>query len=475
MIINHNISALLTNMHLQGSQKKADTSLERLSSGYRINKAADDAAGMAISQKMKTQIAGLKQASRNASDGISVIQTAEGALSETENMLQRARELCVQAANDTNTPSDRAAIQEEVDKLMEEINRISTDTEFNTKSLLNGNLDRLTYTNNTKVNIVYASEEVAAKDYYIQVASVGTAANLAATSTVAAYQGTLQAALGASYDPDREYSITLNGETLNLTGNESNTEILRGLQDMADRTNLDMTVNGSAVNFTSKETGLSKSIQLSFSDNTLAGLFGYNTPTPATVHGTDAKVNVNTTGHTTDFATPVTVLANGNNVSIKCSNGFEMQVDIDKTTAAGASVKLTVIDAGPMVLQIGANEGQTMSVTIPEVSQKTLGLENLNACTRKGASEGIALLDAAVNTVSNVRSKLGAYQNRLDHAISSLDTSDLNLTEALSRIEDVDMAEEMALYTQYNVLTQAGVSMLSQANERPQQVLSLLQ
>lgn len=169
MKINHNISAIKSNIKLQRTNEALEKSVERLSSGYRINRAADDAAGMAISQKMKTQIRGLDQASRNASDGISVIQTAEGALNEVESMLQRMRELSVQAVNETNTAEDREAIQLEIDNLSAEVDRISEDTEFNTKKLLNGDSDRKTYSSSTKVNIVSTSDAVTAKSYKISV------------------------------------------------------------------------------------------------------------------------------------------------------------------------------------------------------------------------------------------------------------------------------------------------------------------
>lgn len=169
MRINHNISALKTNNILGKNNKALEKSLERLSSGYRINCAADDAAGLAISQKMKTQIAGLNQAARNASDGISVIQTAEGALIEVEEMLQRMRELSVQAANGSNTDDDRKALQDEVEQLKAEINRISDTTEFNTKKLLNGTVDRRSYSDNANVKLISLSDTVNVKSYTFEV------------------------------------------------------------------------------------------------------------------------------------------------------------------------------------------------------------------------------------------------------------------------------------------------------------------
>ena len=169
MRINHNISALKANNQLARTNKLLDASLERLSSGYRINSAADDSAGLAISEKMRTQIAGLEQASRNASDGISVIQTAEGALIEVESMLQRMRELSVQSANGIYTTEDRIAIQAEIDQLNEEITRISETTEFNTMTLLDGNIDRKSFSSNNSVTLISLSDTVSVGDYGIQI------------------------------------------------------------------------------------------------------------------------------------------------------------------------------------------------------------------------------------------------------------------------------------------------------------------
>lgn len=579
MKIIHNISALTANGHLKKTNDALNKSLERLSSGYRINRAADDAAGMAISQKMKTQIAGLEQASRNASDGISVIQTAEGALIEVQSMLNRARELSVQAVNGTNTEEDREAIQKEITNLLEEVDRISTDTEFNTKSLLDGNIDRKSYTSNTKVKLISLSDQVDSKKYNIEVTKVaepatvsGTAPNIAAVGGITAAQAgnvvingekveikegdseqivrqkirdvcnrvgaeldvdttdgimtittsqsgatqklqfscdnpDLAAALGLpadttaigsdaaiTLDPDAgtvvgtaakvdlSYPTTGNptltaGATINVNGVAVTvaagddaaavaTAIAAALAANAD---VDVTNNGSTLSFEAKVVGADKSVTIDFGTAEVAHLFG-QTSTVLTQKGTGGMVEPS-------YTNTATVVMDGNIGVITDSNGFKMQIEIsdDISIPANAAAEITVLDAGPMNLQVGANEGQIISVSIPEVSSKTLGLEHLNVLTADEASKGITLLDNAVKMVSDVRAKLGAYQNRLDHAIASLDETSLNLTEALSRIEDVDMAEEMTEYTQKSVLSQAGVSMLAQANEKPQTILSLLQ
>ena len=484
MQINHNISALIANGHLRNTNRALDKSIERLSSGYRINHAADDAAGMAISQKMKTQIAGLEQASRNASDGISVIQTAEGALNEVQAILQRSRELAVQAANDTNTAEDREAIQEEIDQLMKEIDRISTDTEFNTKSLLDGNLDRKTYSSSTKLSIISISDAVNCDTYELKVREVAQSAELKGTEM----DGTGTTAVGEAG------VVTINGETVEILATDSYDDAIDKIRDVCDRCNVvfDVTIdanNKKAMSFKTVEAGADQSIAISCENTNLAEKLGIDEldadgtkvePDGTEIKGKDAEIELLTEKNQGRFSDTATVVANGNVVRVTDSDGFEMKFEIDEEMIVqdatnGDSIKISVLDAGPMILQIGANEGQTVDIAIPEVSARTLGLEHFNVLTQGLASKGIAMVDEAVNMVSEVRSKLGAYQNRLEHAVANLDTSAENLTEALSRIEDVDMAEEMANYTQKNVLSQAGVSMVSQANERPQTILSLLQ
>lgn len=577
MKIIHNISALTANGHLKKTNDALNKSLERLSSGYRINRAADDAAGMAISQKMKTQIAGLEQASRNASDGISVIQTAEGALIEVQSMLNRARELSVQAVNGTNTEEDREAIQKEITNLLEEVDRISTDTEFNTKSLLDGNIDRKSYTSNTKVKLISLSDQVDSKKYNIEVTKVAEPATVSGrTPTIAAVGGITAAQagnvvingekveikegdseqivrqkirdvcnrVGAELDVDTDGTMTIttsqSGATQKLQFSCDNPDLAAALGLPADTTvigsdaaiildpdagtvvgtaakvdlpyatggsaltaaatikvngipvpvavgdnaaavankiatalatdtNVDVTNASNKLSFEAKAVGADKSISIDFGTAEVASLFG-QTSTVLTQKGTGGMVEPS-------YTNTATVVMDGNIGVITDSNGFKMQIEIsdDITIPANAAAEITVLDAGPMNLQVGANEGQIISVSIPEVSSKTLGLEHLNVLTADEASKGITLLDNAVKMVSDVRAKLGAYQNRLDHAIASLDETSLNLTEALSRIEDVDMAEEMTEYTQKSVLSQAGVSMLAQANEKPQTILSLLQ
>lgn len=488
MRINHNIPALKTNNILGKNNLAMEKSLERLSSGYRINCAADDAAGLAISQKMKTQIAGLNQASRNASDGISVIQTAEGALIEVEEMLQRMRELSVQAANGTSTDEDRLQLQAEVDQLKDEINRISETTEFNTKKLLDGTVDRRSYSSNPSVELISLSDAVNVREYKFKPGEAAEQAILVGGKLT-----------GNTVPEDKEeYTITVNNQDIKIPKEADLNTVLTNLNAVCgnmgiqvaftDGTEEESTtaVGGykvidpatAAANptsysllFVTDDYGTNAEIDI-HADEALATLLGLSS-SGEYAQGKDCAVELDRTDEG-GFTNTSTISIDGDYVTVRDRDDFEMIFKVDGG-AVNTAVTVTVLDAGPMTLQIGANEGQTMEVRIPRVDVTTLNIESANIGTQEGAMEAITLFNDAVNEVSTVRAKLGAYQNRLEHAINSLDVSAENLTEALSRIEDTDMAGEMATYTQYQVLTQAATSMLAQANERPQNILNLLQ
>lgn len=515
MRINHNISALKANSQLTKNDNALSKSLEKLTSGLKINRAADDAAGMAISQKMKTQIAALTRASANGSDGISVIQTAEGALSEVENMAQRMRQLAVQAANGTNTVEDKQAIQNEIDALNDEILRISETTEFNTKALLNGDIDRKTYSNNPKVQVIKVSDEVETSDYNLKITGDARQAVL--------FTRPMGGTEAGKITKDQAGVININGLEVSIEEGMTYDEALSAIRDTCDSCGItcyavargaqptfDPELEGSAgyetvqadftdtqsLIFVTDEYGESEEITLFCENSDLATLFGLGTE-KITTKGIDAKAEIEVS--TSGFKSTATVSAKGNKVTVSDLSGFEMTVELEafmvgtdirdgrvagtvggwgngpKAPEEELKATLTVLSAGPLSLHIGANEYQTMSVRIPKVTPKTLGIDKINVATGDGAQKAISLLDDAITEISSIRAKLGAYQNRLEHAISSLDITGENMTEALSRIEDTDMAAEMASYTQYSVLTQAGTSMLAQANQRPQNILSLLQ
>lgn len=464
MKINYNMSAVVTNNQLLRTEGNLTGAMEKLSSGLRINHAKDDPAGMAISNKMTLQIDGLKQASRNASDGTSVLQTADGALDEVTSIVQRMRELAVQAASDSNTQSDKTAAQQEVTSLKAEINRVSKDTEFNTKNLLDGTLDRRVYANNA--SRISTSDYVEAGQYQVTVATAATKASLNAS---AAEFGSLTSAVGAAG------SIAINGSKVDISATDTYEQAFEKIRDAAEtgetKANIGTGTDAGKLMLTSNSYGSQAAIGVEISNITLANALGFSSTTPATASGTDATIDL-----TSGFSTSATASVDGNHAVISDKDGFEfsflIQDDYANTTSP---INFDVTDIGSMTLQIGANEDQTVDVTIPKINTETLYLDDIDLTTVNGADTAINRLDDALAKVSAVRSSIGAYSNRLDYAVESLDATNENVTSALSRIEDVDMAEEMSEYTQQNVLQQASISVLTQANDMPQQVLQLLQ
>ena len=473
MKINTNVAALRANYNLNSLQDRLTASTTRLSSGYRINKAADDAAGMAISQKMHAQIRGLQRASNNGEDGISFIQTTEGVLAEIENMLQRCRELSVQAANGgVTTLDDKKALQDEIDSLMAEIDRLSNQTEYNTMTVLDGSCCRQSSSSNVGVSLVDASDAVPLKSYKFTIDAEATQAT-ASTGAIALNPSDL-------VDQDTAGSLLINGEVIEVNEGDSYEEVFASIRDYCEMMNIDVKpVNAAGVecelaaatnlSFTSVIYGASQKIEIVASNVTLAEKLGIDGL--AATEGTDAEVTLDTTQ---GFSKTATVFIDGGRMEVSDRDGFSMVFDISKAEA-GSDATVTMLDAGYVAVQIGANEGQTIDLSIPAVNTKTLAIENCNVCTVAGASRSITAFDDAIQQVSGIRAKLGAYQNRLDSSISTLDETAQNLTQACSRIEDVDMSEEITAYTQYSVLLQAGTSMLAQANNQPQTILQLLQ
>lgn len=385
MKINYNMSAIIANNTLNQSENALSVSTERLSSGYKINHAKDSPSGIAIAKKMNAQIRGLSSAAQNSNDGISVVETADGALTEIHEMLQRINELGIKAATGTVTDEDRESIQEEMSQLREEIERIARDTEFNGETLLDGS-------NDLKGYVESSNHKAISVEYYSDAAEIGY------------YQA--QVTLGT----DAAGETVVTGATINNTPANSQLD------------------NGKSVAWQTVE---------------------------------------NVTSQVED---------DGCTVTLKGDNGFEMTlvIDVDNYTS-NEPIDINLSGIGAMRIQVGANEGQTMELRIPTVSAKTLGIEDADMTTAESAKKTIQKVESAISKLSSIRSRLGAYQNRLEHTVSSLEVTNENMTTAYSRIMDVNMATEMTEYTKNQVLTQAGTSMVAQANERPAQVLQLLQ
>ena len=565
MIINHNMNALNAHRNMGVNNTNAGKSMEKLSSGLRINRAGDDAAGLAISEKMRGQIRGLTQASRNASDGISLVQTAEGALNETTNILQRMREISVQSANSTNTETDRAALQEELNQLTTEINRIGNTTEFNTQKLLNGGAGSSSSTNVTDATsaTVTGGANWQAKDTSNKTGSIkvdGTTFDLS---------GVL----------NKDWSQAPNND-VNVFIKELN-EVTAGGTKLSDVIDITKDVNNK-LTFTAKSTGKTSSIEITAGDDDVAAMLGFNNQAAVATSGNkignnatvqkhgleaqnalDAKIDVNK-GDTfkvqvgSDSAVSVKFdstksydignaddnvaqaareeyvkdinaalqkaglsdkveasLSNDNKLQLISKNGKDIKLTEGKlggnngnngidNTATVKNVN-QVVGAGAqgagfeVNLQIGANSGQAMNLSIGDMRAAALGITgntgqagfsstnnvtngtdtisteaSLDITNATNASKAITAIDSAMEKVSSERAKLGAVQNRLEYTISNLDNTAENLTSAESTLRDVDMAKEMMEYSKNNILSQAAQSMISQANQQPQNVLQLL-
>ncbi len=473
MKINQNMMAVISNKQLLRTENNLAGSMERLSSGLKINHAKDNPAGIAISNKMQAQIDALDRASQNASDGVSVLQIADGALNEVTSILQRMRELSVQAASDTNCYEDKQAIQREIDSLKEEIDRISSDTEYNQKSLLDGSLDTRVYAKDiSRINI---SDTVLPEDYKLEITATATK-TMTASGTAANYLDST-ATVGASG------SISINGSIAQINATDTYAEAYEKIRNAAEtgEATADLSDSNGTLTFASARYGTSTPVDVVFTSDTdqdafvtALGFFGSGTETDDGYvlnyvnRGTDAQVKLGD-----GFASTATVATTGNRVTITDYNGFSIGFLADE--GFEDEVEIDVTEIGKMTLQVGANEGQHTDVRIPEISTKSLYIDDVDVTTVTGADRAIASFDEALAQVTATRSKIGAYENRLDYSVSSLDETGENVTAAISRIQDLDMAEEMTNYTRYNVLDQAAISVLTQANDIPQQVLQLLQ
>lgn len=412
MRINNNIMALNANRQFAINNANVASSTEKLSSGYRINRAGDDAAGLAISEKMRAQIRGLDMASKNSQDAISLVQTAEGALQEVHSMLQRMNELATQSATGTNEDVDREAISAEFEALKSEINDISDQTNFNNMKLLDGKFGAATVTVDAGSTLDTGLSITGAGGIYSVFSNTGMSATQAgdyAITTGTYVGGTFTAAAAGTF-----LQVAF---TDDATGNVTNTII-----------DTSTAIDGTATDGTSFTLNL--------------GAAGLGTYSIAAADGTG-------TADVTDFVASLDNLA------------------ISTTAGAGTS--------GAMKVQVGANEGDQLDIAIGKMDSESLGLANADISLQADAGKAITLTKAAINTVSSQRASLGALQNRLQHKINNLDTSSENLQAAESRIRDLDMAEEMTEFTKNNILVQASTSMLAQANAAPQAVLKLLQ
>lgn len=481
MRINRNMSAVMTNKQLLRTEGRLAASMQRLSSGLKINKAGDNPAGIAISNKMKAQIDALDQAESNAKDGVSVMQIADGALNEVSSVLQRMRELSVQAANGTYELSDRESIQKEIEQLKEEVDRIASNTEYNTKTLLDGSSDTRVYGEN--VSRIHISDTVVVGNYSVSV-------------TEAAKKAVLEIPYPTT-EAIAEGDFSINGVNMVVYAGMTEKDFFESLTEIVDEAGCDVTYDEANHTFSlfSTRYGTNAEIELSMSKK-LTEQIGIDGDADTTYDeetqcynlvksGVDAQVELPTDREVAGFTETASVDADGNRITITDLNGFSIDFLLDENfsvpanadiadLAQNGNIELEVTDIGTMSIQIGANQYQTMDVRIPEVSVESLYLDTINVRVKNGPEYAMTVLDEAIAALSETRSRIGAFQNRLETATSSLAETGENVTAAYSNLLDTDMAEEMTEYTQQNILDQATISVLSQANDMPQQVLSLL-
>ena len=498
MRINNNIMALNAHRQLGINQANSSKSMEKLSSGFRINRAGDDAAGLAISEKMRGQIRGLKQAQRNAQDGISLIQTAEGALNETHAILQRMRELATQAATDTNTVADREEIQKEIDQLAEEITRIANNTEFNTQRLLNGGITSTKFHigANTGQDITIGIQAMdaqslgVARDVDVDEVSGEVAGSIASADfdTTVGSEVVYGAVIRFNFETltAENATATVQGVTVTVdaageAGNSYEIKIIDPGSDNGGTTTA--ILNGNVIEVTLGHDGTSitgNTESIASAINLLDGFTatgGGTTPGVATVGnvafdgGIDAREAITVDiegGASKSFAVADNTATTFSTGSDSDFGGITITLEDSKTLADLKAASDTVTIFRTTV------ESKAAEFVDGELVNEAIAAGGIDVSSQEAASAAIETIDTAIGKVSAERSMLGAVQNRLEHTIANLGTSAENLQAAESRIRDLDMAEEIMAFTKNNILQQAATAMLAQANMAPQSVLQLL-
>lgn len=539
MVVQHNLNAINANNKMNINVSGTKKATEKLSSGYQINRAGDNAAGLAISEKMRSQIRGLSQATKNANDGISLIQTAEGGLNETHSILQRMRELAVQSANGTyQDDTDREAIQLEVDALKSEIDRIASSTEYNGMKLLDGSLG------GSKAVTEFGAKYGAVSTADTDLVGATITSNIAGVKVTTAYAASGKGGENALWSADGK-TLTMNlvaGETYtqkdidNLIANatqskdggqtqapsEISIKLANGVMTASKAGDTEATTAGLRATGSDDTNILTligdgtngahgSSDKITFTANTYGKAVDTNMASKITISTTVAagkeNVKVATAATTTKGAELTLELSTGKtytekdieNILKEAGYDYSVKLEDTKNTDGDADGKIyfnvkgdaevaitdgagvgkdSVPNNGKgLTFQIGANgvEDQRVTLNVNDMSSSAIGVANADVSTQDSANAAIDMVDAAVKTVSMQRAGLGALQNRLEYTVNNLTTTNENLTAAESQIRDTDMATEMINYTKNNILQQASQAMLAQANQQPQAILQLLQ
>lgn len=547
--INYNVSAMIANNSLKLNDNKLTTSLGRLSSGYKINSAKDDAAGLAISRRMNAQLKGLRAASQDAKDGVSVVEIADGALSEVHDILQRMNELSIKSANGTLSDDDRAAIQQEISQLGEEIDRIGQTTEYNSQKLFTGEFDLKGYTNQLDIKVDKYSDAMmygeysfaieAAKDIVFEEDENGNVG-------IKKFNGQEENSVTVKRPDGKDEIYKISGDMYHLTFKGDNGDefmldvssyLNKGLGTFAD--DLDryvetheppLTTPGTATEtiidsdhreletidvYEDAATGVKKTVTTTEKQE----LDEDGTTWKSVTRSIITKYEYENTDNTDPaFGTKMEKTIKEDQIWVEerekayliskaywktesnkidsaeyedPNNHLKKEINSDGistytyTPDAQMDLEIDLTGYGAMTFQVGANESQTLDIRFEKLSMESLGFKYqdsdqtkdmcLNVGTANGALKAIDQITAAIGQVSAMRSRLGAMQNRLEHTDANLATSDENMTAAYSRIMDTDMAEEMSNYSNLQIVSQAATAILAQANERPSQMLQLLQ
>lgn len=531
MRIQHNIMAMNSYRNYSSNTSALSKNLEKLSSGYKINRAGDDAAGLAISEKMRAQISGLEQAQSNAKSGINLVQTAEGALTEVHSMLNRMVTLADQSANGTyDNETDRANLQKEVSQLKSEINRIADSSNFNGINLLDGSLSAngasasVPEITGLDTSTTAATKTVQTIAFTAHTADLTDGQKLTATINYTDADGNAQSsALELTYNATDKTLVTAGGKAVSVAtgaGKQPNaTELASGFAAAAaEDSTLSSTFkinSGATLDLTAKTAGANTSVKtatVDFTEDAVSQPVALATVT-TTLAGADAFDSVNfgsaaayTTGDTftvggqkfafaTTQADAVKLGENGVNVVVLATGTQPAQADvakmkdlIEQKTGYAPTINATTTQLdfkapagstgkGGLTLQIGdtAEKFNQLTVSVGDMHAKALGIGDVDISTQAGASSSIEKIKAAINSVSSTRGDLGATQNRLDHTINNLSVMTENIQDAESTVRDTDVAKEMMAYTKNNILVQSAQAMLAQANQVPQGVLQLLQ
>src|SRR5471032_2390853 len=483
-VINTNIASLNAQRNLSNSQTSLNTSLQRLSSGLRINSAKDDAAGLAISDRMTSQIRGMTQATRNANDGVSLAQTAEGALSSSGDILQRIRELAVQSSNATNSSSDRQALQTEAGQLSSELNRIAQTTSFNGQTLLDGTMGTANFQVGADANqLISANGANFLTNTYgnnrvqSDAVAVGTAtkvATLATAITINGKQGSAVIATDATKDTAKSIAASINQKT-------GSTGVTATAKTEA---NLGLT-SGAAYSFqiASDNDGTKNPVTVSFTVGAGSAATDYAAGINA-INAQSAKTGVTAQFDSTNGGIKLTN-ANGADIGVKDNATAGSPLGVSSYTAAGgltasfAGANATSVVNGTITYDSDSSfavtdAGSGLLTTAAGASSKLQSVADIDLTTFDGAQKALKITDAALSTVNSQRAQYGALQSRFSSAISNLASTTENLSSSRSRIVDTDLASETANLTRGQILQQAGTAMLAQANSLPNGVLSLL-